>query len=413
MQFDFDTEIDREGTNSVKWEFHVHGGTAAQWDRPSRRHGADRTLAMWVADMDFRCPEPVIRAMRERVEHGIFGYSNRTDSYLEAVASWFSRRQGWPVEQDWITTTPGVVPTLNVVVRGFTQPGDKVIVQRPVYYPFFRVTRNNGAEIVSNTLILEDGDYRMDLEDLERLAADPKAKLLILCSPHNPIGKVWGVPELRAVAEICARHGVLVVADEIHGDLLHPGVSFTPFATLGAVAADNTIVCTAPSKTFNLAGLHTSNVIIPNPTIRERFRQALAVQSLPGMNPFGIVATEAAYREGEPWLAAVMDYVAGNARRMAEFFAAEVPQLRVIPPQGTYLLWFDCRALGLDQEALEELMLNRARIYFDEGYIFGPEGAGFERINIACPRALLDDALVRIREAVRGLNAADAQVPAT
>lgn len=403
MRIDFDTEIDREGTNSIKWEFHNHGGVSQFWDKASRRHGPDRTLAMWVADMDFRCPEPVIEALRRRVEHGIFGYSNKTDGYYEAVSAWFARRQGWPVQRDWIVTTPGVVPTLNVVVRGFTEPGDRVIVQRPVYYPFFRVTKNNGAEIVSNGLIYENGSYHMDLEDLERKAADPKAKLLILCSPHNPVGKVWGAEELRAVADICKRHGVLVVADEIHGDLLHPGVKFTPFATLGADAADNTIVCTAPSKTFNLAGLHTSNVIIPNPAIRERFQAALAAAAMPGMNPFGIVATEAAYREGEPWLDAVMEYVAGNARRMTEYFAAEIPQFEVIQPEGTYLLWFDCRSLGLDQDALEALMLEKAKIYFDEGYIFGLEGVGFERVNIACPRSILDEALVRMRNAVRAM----------
>lgn len=403
MDFDFDTEIDREGTNSVKWEYHTHGGTPQHWDKPSRRHGADRTLAMWVADMDFRCPEPVIKALHERVEHGIFGYSNKTESYLDAVTGWFARRQGWTIDPDWIVTAPGVVPALNVVVRGFTQPGDKVIVQRPVYYPFFRVTNNNGAEVVSNGLVYENGTYRMDLEDLERKAADPKAKLFIMCSPHNPVGKVWSPEDLKAVAEICARHGVLVVADEIHGDLMHPGVKFTPFATLGDVAADNTIVCTAPSKTFNLAGMHTSNLVIPNKDIRERFQKALAVQGMPGMSPFGIVATEAAYREGEPWLDAVMQYVAGNARRMTEFFSDELPEFKVIQPEGTYLLWFDCRSLGLDQDALEDLMLNKAKIYYDEGYIFGPEGAGFERINIACPRSLLDEALVRMRDAVRAL----------
>jgi len=403
MDFDFDTEIDREGTNSVKWEYHNHGGTPQHWDKASRRHGADRTLAMWVADMDFRCPEPVIRALHERVEHGIFGYSNKTGSYLDAVTGWFARRQGWTIDPDWIVTAPGVVPALNVVVRGFTQPGDKVIVQRPVYYPFFRVTNNNGAEVVSNGLVYENGTYRMDLEDLERKAADPRAKLFIMCSPHNPVGKVWSADDLKAVAEICARNGVLVVADEIHGDLMHPGVKFTPFATLGDVAADNTIVCTAPSKTFNLAGMHTSNLVIPNKEIRERFQKAMAVQGMPGMSPFGIVATEAAYREGEPWLDAVMQYVAGNARRMTEFFSDELPEFKVIQPEGTYLLWFDCRSLGLDQDALEDLMLNKAKIYYDEGYIFGPEGAGFERINIACPRSLLDEALVRMRDAVRAL----------
>lgn len=404
MRMNMDVEIDREGTGSVKWEFHTHGGQFAAWDKPSRRYGADRTLAMWVADMDFRCPEPVLRALRERVDHGIFGYSAKTDSYIDAVIAWFARRQGFRIDPEWLLTAPGVVPTLNVVVRAFTEPGDRVIVQQPVYYPFFRVTKNNDAEIVSNSLILEDGAYRMDLEDLESKAADPKAKLLILCSPHNPVGAVWGAEELSAVAEICARHGVIVVADEIHGDLMMPGETFTPFATLGDTAAQNTIVCTAPSKTFNLAGLHTSNIVIPNSAIRERFKTAYAAHSLPGMNPFGIVATEAAYREGEPWLEEVMAYVAGNVDHMTGYFAKHIPEFSVIRPQGTYLCWFDCRALVLDADALEELMLNTARIYFDEGKIFGPEGEGFERINLACPRSILDDALDRMARAVDTLR---------
>ncbi|NQW08322.1 MAG: pyridoxal phosphate-dependent aminotransferase [Alphaproteobacteria bacterium] len=404
MALDLDSEIDREGTGSVKWEYHTHGGQFAHWDKPSRRYGADRTLAMWVADMDFRCPEPVLRALRERIDHGIFGYSAKTDGYVEAVTAWFARRQGFRIDPDWLLTAPGVVPTLNVVVRAFTDPGDTVIVQRPVYYPFFRVTKNNGAEVVSNSLIYENGAYRMDLEDLEAKAADPKAKLLILCSPHNPVGAVWGAEELTAAADICARHGVIVVADEIHGDLMMPGVRFTPFATLGETAAQNTIVCTAPSKTFNLAGLHTSNIIIPNPTIRARFQEVYAAHSLPGMSPFGIVATEAAYREGEPWLDEVMAYVASNVDHMTAFFAAHIPEFTVIRPQGTYLCWFDCRSLGLDADALEDLMLNTAKLYFDEGKIFGPEGDGFERINLACPRSILDDALNRMAHAVETIR---------
>lgn len=400
-QFDFDREINREGTSSVKWEFHVHSGAAERWEDTKADRGEDRVLAMWVADMDFRCPEPVIQALRDRVEHGIFGYSAKTDEYVGAVCDWFARRHDWTVEPEWVSPIPGVVPALNVAVRAFTQPGDKVIVQRPVYYPFFRVSRNNGCEIVSNGLILEDGQYRMDFDDLEKKASDPKAKMLILCSPHNPIGRIWTADELTRLAEICARNNVIVIADEIHCDLILPGNSFTPFATLGETAAQNVIVCTAPSKTFNLAGLHNSNMIIPNPELRERFTKAQAAQSLPGMNPFGIVATMAAYREGEPWLDAVLEYIDGNARLVMETFAEHEPRVKPIMPQGTYLQWIDCRELGLGKEALEDLMLNTAKIYFDEGYIFGEEGEGFERINIACPRSLLKQALDRMVAAIK------------
>lgn len=404
MPFDFDEIIDRENTHSVKWDYHNHGGFAV-WDKTYRRAGDDRVLPMWVADMDFRCPPAVTKALGDLAAHGIFGYSAKTDDYVDAVCGWFRTRQGWDARGEWLITAPGVVPTLNVVVRAFTQPGDKVIVQRPVYYPFFRVTTNNGCEVVSNSLILEDGAYRMDLEDLEAKAKDPKTKLLILCSPHNPIGRVWSAEELTAVAEICARHGVIVVADEIHGDLMFPGETFTPFATLGDMAAQNTIVCTAPSKTFNLAGLHTSNIFIPNPALRETFAETFALHTLPGMNPFGIAATMAAYRGAADWLDAVMAYVAGNADRLIAFFGQEVPEIRAIRPQGTYLQWFDCRALGLDKDALEDLMLNQAKVYFDEGYIFGAEGEGFERINLACPRSTLDEALVRIRDAIKAQRA--------
>jgi len=401
--FDFDTVINREGTHSVKWEFHVHSGKAEYWEATKADRGDEQVLAMWVADMDFRCPEPVIAALRERVAHGIFGYSNRRPEYEEIVCDWFSRRQGWAVRPDWLVPVSGVVPALNVAVRAFCEPGDQVIVQRPVYYPFFRVSRNHGCEIVSNTLTYADGDYTMDFEDLEAKAADPRAKILILCSPHNPIGRVWRAEELSRLAEICARHEVLVIADEIHGDLMFPGVRFTPFASLGEAAEQNCVVCTAPSKTFNLAGMHSSNLFIPNPAIRETYTTALAAQSLPGMSPFGITATMAAYQHGGPWLDACMDYVAANADRVIEVFAAEEPRVRAIRPEGTYLQWLDCTGLGLDQEALEDLMLNKARIYFDEGYIFGPEGAGFERINIACPRSLLDRALERMVGAMRGV----------
>jgi cystathionine beta-lyase len=402
-QFDFDQEINREGTSSVKWEYHVHSGKAEFWEDTKANRGDDRLLPMWVADMDFRCPEPVIQALRDRVEHGVFGYSAKSAEYVQAVCDWFGHRHNWSVEPDWVLPIPGVVPALNVAVRAFTQPGDQVIVQRPVYYPFFRVSRNNGCEIVSNGLIYKDGQYSMDFDDLEKKAADPKAKMLILCSPHNPIGRIWTADELSRLAEICARHDVIVIADEIHCDLILPGNSFTPFATLGERAAQNTVICTAPSKSFNLAGLHSSNMIIPNPELRERFATAQAEQSLPGMTPFGIVATMAAYREGEPWLDAVLEYIAGNAQLVMDTFAEHEPRVKPILPQGTYLQWIDCRGLGLDKDALEDLMLNKAKIYFDEGYIFGEEGEGFERINLACPRPLLKQALDRMVKVMKAV----------
>jgi cystathionine beta-lyase len=400
-QFDFDTEINREGTDSVKWEFHVHSGKGEYWEDTKAERGDDRVLAMWVADMDFRCPEPVIDALRRRVEHGLFGYSAKGKAYEEAVCGWFARRQNWPVKPEWLSPIPGVVPALNVAVRAFTKPGDKVIVQRPVYYPFFRVSKNNGCEIVSNGLIYEDGVYSIDFDDLERKAADPKAKMLILCSPHNPIGRVWTADELTRIADICARNKVIVIADEIHGDLIMPGETFVPFATLGDGAEQNCVVCTAPSKTFNLAGMHSSNMFIPNAELRERFTTAQAAQALPGMSPFGITATIAAYNEGEPWLEAVMAYITDNAKLVMETFAAQEPRVKPIMPQGTYLQWIDCRGLGLDKNALEDLMLNKAKVYFDEGYIFGAEGEGFERINIACPRPLLKRALDRMITAMK------------
>jgi cystathionine beta-lyase len=400
MPFDFDEVIDREKTHAVKWDYHNHGGFEA-WDKTYRHHGEDRVLPMWVADMDFRVAPAITDALHRLVDHGIFGYSSKTQDYTDAVCTWFRTRQGWNVDEDWLATAPGVVPTLNVIVRAFTEPGDRVIVQRPVYYPFFRVTHNNGCEVVSNSLILDENGYTIDFDDLEAKARDPKAKLLILCSPHNPIGRVWSAEELRRVSEICARNGVIVVADEIHGDLMMPGQRFTPFATLGEEAAMNTIVCTAPSKTFNLAGLHTSNIFIPNPDLRDRYKATFAAHALPGMSPFGIVATIAAYRGGAGWLDAVMAYVAANADHLIADFAEHLPQLRPFRPEGTYLMWFDCRSLGLNADALEDLMLNKAKIYLDEGKIFGVEGEGFERINLACPRRTLDEALARMHKAIQ------------
>ena len=404
MKYNFDVEISRKDTQSAKW------GVIQDSDDPSKWHATDayftenRVLPMWVADMDFTAPQPVIDAMVRRARHGIYGYTIRTESYDRAVVDWMRRRHGWDISADWIVSTPGVVPAVNYLVRTFTRPAEKVLVQRPVYYPFFNAIENNAAAIVSSSLILDDGRYRMDFSDFEKKAADPATTMFILCSPHNPVGRVWTREELIRVAEICLRHNVLVIADEIHADLLYKGITFTPFATLSEEVARNTVVCTAPSKTFNLAGLHTSNIIIADPGLRRRFQQTLNSCGMgKWADPFGVVACETAYREGEDWLDQVMAYIEGNLDYLQDFIRRQIPGIHVIRPEGTYLVWLDCRQLGLDQWALKRLMLKEARIFADEGFIFGPEGEGFERINIACPRSILNDALERIRRAVGGV----------
>jgi cystathionine beta-lyase len=403
MIYNFDQEIDRRGTHSAKWGVIKQDGRFTPLeDAPQFREGK-RLLPMWVADMDFQAPQPVIDALTERAQHGIFGYGWPGASYRQAVVDWMARRHGWPVQPEWIVPTPGVVPALNMLVHTFVAPGQRVIVQPPVYYPFYTAIANNGAELARNPLLLANGRYSMDFAGLAALARDPDAVMLILSSPHNPVGRVWTPDELRRLGEICLEHDVLVVADEIHGDLLYPGRRFTPFATLGDAFAQNTIACTAPSKTFNLAGLATSNIIIPNPELRVRFERTLNSNGLHGVNTFGMVALEAAYAHGEQWLAQVMDYIAGNFQYLREYVAQHLPQIEVIEPEGTYLVWLDCRRLGLDKAALERLMLDEARVFLDEGYIFGPEGEGFERINIACPRSILAEALERIKAVVDGL----------
>jgi cysteine-S-conjugate beta-lyase len=290
-----------------------------------------------------------------------------------------------------------------MLVQTFIQPGEKVLVQRPVYYPFFSAVQNNGGQIVSNSLKLVNGRYQMDFDDLAEKTADPAVKMAILCSPHNPVARVWTAEELTRFGEICLANDVLVIADEIHCDLIYPGQTFTSFACLGEEFAQKSIVCTAPSKTFNLAGLKMSNIIIPDGALRRPFRRTLERHGLLGSSPFGLVATEAAYNHGEEWLTAVMAYIAANYRFMTEYIAEHLPQLQVLPAEGTYLVWVDCRRLGLDPVARKALIFNQAKVFLDEGEMFGPEGEGFERFNIACPRHILAEALERIKTAVAHL----------
>ncbi|MFA9405883.1 MAG: MalY/PatB family protein [Anaerolineales bacterium] len=401
--YHFDTEFNRQGTHSVKWEFIVQGDQILHGDHAHKKHGPDRTLPMWVADMDFRCPPAVIEALVKRAQHGIFGYTVPTDSYYDAVIGWMKRRYGWDVERDWITLSPGIVPAINMLVQSFISSGDKVLIQRPVYYPFMSAIENNGGEIVSNSLLYENGRYTMDFEDLAAKTADPAVKMAILCSPHNPVSRVWTREELIRFGEICIENNVIIISDEIHCDLIFSGQTFTAFASISDTFAQNSIICTAPSKTFNLAGLKTSNIIIPNKGWREKFSAKLLSNGLLGLNSFGVEALTAAYNHGQAWLAEVMAYVEANYQFMAAYIAEHLPQVTITPPEGTYLIWCDFSKLGLSSEARKALLMDQARVYLDEGELFGPEGEGFERFNLACPRSILAEALERIKTAVDSL----------
>jgi cystathionine beta-lyase len=402
MPTNFDIEIDRRHTGSVKWEYVLDSEDPSQKTRTEACFGKNRILPMWVADMDFPSPEPVIKALQKRAQHGIFGYTQPDQAYLEAVTGWMKRRHGYQVEESWIVPTQGVVPALHLLVRALTRPGDKILIQQPVYYPFFSAIEKNGCRIVSNSLVLTGGQYHMDYDDLESKTADPDVKLAILCSPHNPVGRVWTPEELRRFGHICLRNHVKVISDEIHGDLVYPGVTFCPFPMADNLFQENSIVCTAPSKTFNLAGLQTSNIFIPHRKTRHKFKETLLANGLFGLNPFGTTACRVAYEEGAPWLQDLRAYLNDNLQTLITLFESDLPEINVIRPQGTYLVWFDCRSLGLDKHQLRNFFLGQARVFLDEGSLFGPEGEGFERINIACPRSLLREALKRIVTAVKG-----------
>ena len=380
MDYNFDEIIPRRGTGSYKWD-----------SAP-----ADDVIPMWVADMDFRTAPPVIDALRRRVEHGVFGYVKVPDAYYDAVISWFGRRHGWHIERDWILYTSGVVPAVSVVVKAMCEPGDRVILQTPVYNCFFSSVRNNGCEVLENPLINDGGRYRMDYDDLERKAADPKAKLLVLCNPHNPAGRVWTAEELERMNDICLRHGVRVLSDEIHCELTYNGNRYTPFAAVSDRCLDNAIVANSPSKSFNTAGLQIANIITNDADLRARIDRAININEVCDVNPFGVEGLIAAYNEGEPWLDALCTYLWDNYKALLGFFAERLPKLRVTPLEGTYLVWVDCRCLGVTSDELTRRLADEGRVMVNSGTMYGADGEGFIRINIACPRSRMMQGLERI-----------------
>lgn len=390
MKYNFDEIVNRKNTNSVKWNPNF---VKATFDD-------EGILPLWIADMDFKCPQPVIDAVLKTAREGIYGYSDRTESYYEAVIHWHQKRKNWIIDKNWILFSPGIVPALYYAVQTLCHPGDKVVIQTPVYYPFLSAITDNGYHPVFNQLILKDEKYIMDFEDLNEKVKDPKVKMLILCSPHNPVGRVWAKEELKKLGDICIENNVLVVSDEIHSDLVYKGSVHIPFASISDSFAQNSIICTAPSKTFNMAGLHMSNIIIPNTLIRQEFSNTLEKTTNKFPNIFGIEACTTAYEYGEEWLEQLLSYLEDNLDFIKHFIKERLPNVKLIQPEATYLAWLDFSAVESDIHKLEKLIQRKAKVALDEGYVFGKGGEGFERINFACPRSILEEALKRIEAAV-------------
>lgn len=391
MTYEFNERTMRRGTLSYKW------------DQGQTLFGDDEVLPLWVADMDFKCSPAIIQAVTERAAQGIYGYTIRTKEYLNAITGWFQRRHGWNVDESWLTDSPGVVPSLSLAVQSLTEPGDEIILQSPVYNPFYDVIQRNGRKLAESPLLLKKGRYEMDYEKLETLMSGG-AKLLLLCSPQNPGGRVWTKEELVRLGDLCVKYDVKVIADEIHCDLILPGHQHFPFASLSEQFAERTITCLAPSKTFNMPGLSTSFTVISNPRLKRRFDERIHALSIGSVNFFGPPATIAAYNESEPWLDALLTYIAANQEFAISYLSDHLPALVPVRSEGTYLLWLDCRSLGLDSKELKQLMYKEAKIAFNEGSIYGHEGEGFLRINLACPRDLLAEALDRFASAVKIRN---------
>lgn len=386
--YDFDEVINRTGTGSLKYDF------------GKKRRGREDLLPLWVADMDFRLPGEVLEALHKRVDHGIFGYTEPMEEYQESVKKWFRKHHGWEIESEWNTVTPGVVYGISTAIRAFTEKGDGVIIQQPVYYPFMDCITSNGRKLVNSQLIYENGTYRMDFEDFEQKVRDNHVKLFLLCSPHNPVGRVWTREELTRIGEICLKYQVLVFADEIHCDFVYPNARHTPFASICQEFADHVIVGTSPSKTFNLAGLQISNILIPNEQLRKKFQRENHAAGYSQANALGLAAGQAAYEKGEAWYEEMKGYLTENLAFVRSFLKEKLPKIKLVEPEGTYLLWLDCAELESDYKKLETLIVDKAKLWLDPGVIFGPETALFERINIACPRVLLEQALTQLKDAV-------------
>lgn len=380
----FDEIVDRRGTGAVKWD------TMPNHD----------TIPMWVADMDFKTAPAIIDALRSRVEQGVFGYTYVPETYYDAIIRWFGERHGWSINRKEILYTIGVVPALSAIVKALTRPGDKVIIQPPVYNCFFSSVANNGCETLENNLVYTDGRYTIDFADLERKAADPAATLMIVCNPHNPAGRVWTADELRRIGDICIRHNVAIISDEIHCELTFNGHDYTPFASLGEEYALHSVSCVSPSKAFNIAGLQIANMVTRNDEWLAKIDRAVNINEVCDVNPFGVAALMAAYNHGAEWLEELKAYLWDNYLYVRDFFKHNFPNLTVTELEGTYLMWIDCRSTGLTSAQLEQRLLDIANVRVNSGTMYGAAGEGFIRLNIACPRSMIEAGLQRLKKAL-------------
>lgn len=392
MIHNFDYLVDRKNTNSIKYDF------------AKERGKKEDLIPLWVADMDFTSPPQVIEALVNVSKHGIFGYSEVKEDYFLALKKWFAKQYGWDISPTWLVKTPGVVFAISMAVRAFTKEGDGVLIQRPVYYPFSESINNNDRKLINSPLVYEDGAYHIDFEDFENKIIENHVKLFILCNPHNPVGRVWTKEELTRLGNICVKHNVIVVSDEIHADFIHPGYKHVVFADIKPEFADITITCTAPSKTFNLAGLQVSNNIIINRELKLTFKKEIVKSGYSQLNTMGLYACKTAYEYGEEWLIELKDYLYQNLEYVSNYLKQELPMLHLVKPQGTYLLWIDFSSLNLSETELEAFINEQAKLWLDGGTMFGPEGLGFQRINMACPRSILEQALFQLKTAILALH---------
>lgn len=388
MKYDFDQLPERRNTLSYKW------------DQSKKLFGTDDILPLWVADMDFYAPPEVTEAITKRAAHGVYGYTVRSEGYIQAIIGWFQRRHNWRIDPSWLTDTPGIVPALSIAVQCFSQPGDKIILQSPVYYPFYDVIRMNDRIVVKNSLLMKNDRYEINFEQLEEQMKDG-AKMLLLCSPHNPGGRVWTLEELTKIGELCLQYNVLVVSDEIHCDHVYKGNTHLPFAGIKESFEQITLTALAPSKSFNLPGIQSAFMVIPNAKLKRTFDYHLKTLSLHMVNFFAPVATEACYTHGDEWMDELLVYLENNLDYAMQYIKEYIPQITPIRSEGTYLLWVDCRRLEMSIDELKDLMFNKAKVAFSEGSVFcNEEGKGFLRINFACPRAILEEALRRFKNAI-------------
>jgi cystathionine beta-lyase len=392
MTYNFDNIVDRKNTNCIKYDFATEFGKSSD------------AIPMWIADMDFAVPVEIIEALQECLDHGIFGYTDSGPSYFRVIYNWMLEKHDWRVTEDWLVKCPGVVFALCIAVQAFSEPGESVMIQQPVYHPFRQLIRDNRRKVVDNPLILDDkGRYHMDLEDFEKKAVENQVKILILCNPHNPVGRVWTREELQALGEVCIRHDIIVLSDEIHQDFVFKG-KHQVFANINDAISERTITFTAPSKTFNLAGLQASNIFISNPKLKKIFCDKLDATGYGPLNTMGMIACEAAYAKGEAWLEQLVDYLQGNVAFINEFLTAKIPEVKLIESEGTFVAWLDLRELNLTEEEQYDLINNKAKLWLDPGTKFGPQGAGFERMNIGCPRPILKRAMEQLEKAVQTLK---------